>query len=149
MKLVRYTTPATRFSSPFAAFSRSPWTGLEDEINRLFENTLGEFATARAPDQMALDLYEDEANTYVRAELPGVTREAIQVEVVDGYLNLSASRKFKRGESEETTNFSRSVKLPDTVKTDAITAAYENGILTITLPKQEESKPRRISVSVK
>lgn len=147
MTLVRYTYPTAR---TFAPFARSPWAGLESEIDRLFQSTLGDFAGSAATRRVPVDLYEDKDNTYVRAELPGVNRDDITVELVDGYLNLSATRKTKTGDREDSVSLTRSVSVPDAaVQADKITAAYENGVLTVTLPKREEAKPRKVTVAVK
>jgi HSP20 family protein len=137
-RIIRYTYP--RSASLLA--NRSPWTALDSEIGRLFDSALSDLAapTPRFP----VDLYEDKENTYVRAELPGVSRDAINVEVVDGYLTISASRQ----EKDETRSFNRSVAIPESVQSDKVTAAYENGVLTVTLPKQEQAKPRKISIAV-
>ena len=148
MRIVRYTQPA-RSLSPFTTFDRSPLGGLESEIDRLFDIALNDFAGSTAVDRFPVDLYEDEASANVRADLPGVNREDINVEVVDGYLTIEATRKTKEGDSEESFRFSRSVSLPDTVRADGISATYENGVLSVTLPKREEAKPRKISVAVK
>jgi HSP20 family protein len=151
MRLVRYTYPAFRPVTPaFGDFSRSPWSGLENEIDRLFETALNTFGGASA-DRFPVDLYEDNDNTYVRAELPGVNREDINVEMTDGYLTVSASRKAAgtNGKDEEAFSFSRAVSIANDVQTDKVTAAYENGVLTVTLPKREEAKPKKISVAVK
>ena len=91
-----------------------------------------------------IDLYEDKDNLYVRAELPGVTREAINVEMVDGFLNLNATRKS----GDETFNLARSITIPETVQAEKVSASYENGVLTVMLPKQEQVKPRKITVSI-
>ena len=85
----------------------------------------------------------------MRAELPGFNREAINVEVVDGYLTLEASREKKSEEGQRAAKFNRSIALSDEVKADEVSAAYVNGVLTVTLPKKEEAKPRKVSVSVK
>lgn len=147
MTLVRYSYPTTR---SFAPFARSPWAGLESEIDRLFQSSLGDFAGAAATRRVPVDLYEDKDNTYVRAELPGVNRDDINVELTDGYLTLSATRKTKTGDRENSVSLSRSVSVPDAaVQADKITAAYENGVLTVTLPKREEAKPRKVTVAVK
>ena len=98
--------------------------------------------------QFPVDLYEDAANAYVRAELPGVKREDIQVETADGVLSITATRKETAGEAEEAFSFSRSVTLPADVQSEQVTAAYENGILTVTLPKRQETKPKKVSVAV-
>ena len=148
MRIVRYTYPQ-RSVAPASAFTRSPWAGLENEIDRLFNSVLTDFTSAPTPDRFPVDLYEDKDNAYVRAELPGVSREDINVEVVDGYLTIEAARKSKEGEREESFRFSRSVSLPDSVRADGVAAAYENGVLTVTLPKKEEAKPRKITVAVK
>jgi HSP20 family protein len=147
MRLVRYTYPNVRSLAPFA---RSPWAGLESEIDRLFQSTLGDFASTAATRRVPVDLYEDKDNTYVRTELPGVNRADINIELVDGYLNIAANRKVKTGEREDTVSLTRSVSVPDAaVQADKISAGYENGVLTVTLPKREEAKPRKVTVSVK
>lgn len=152
MRLVRYTYPTFRTVSPsFGGFSASPWAGLETEIDRMFETALGDFSGNPAPSRFPVDLYEDENNTYVRAELPGLKRDDINVEMTDGYLTISASRKTsaKEGEDEESFSFSRAVSIAEHVDTKKVSAAYENGVLTVTLPKREEAKPKKITVAVK
>ncbi|MCF3648927.1 Hsp20/alpha crystallin family protein [Synoicihabitans lomoniglobus] len=148
MRIVRYTQPTNRFA-PASVFGRNPWSGLETEIDRLFQSALSDFGGAPAADRFPVDLYEDDHSAFVRAELPGFKRDAISVEVVDGYLTIAATRETKQGEKTSTAKFNRSVALPDEVKADGVTAAYENGVLTVTLPKKEEAKPRKITVAVK
>ncbi len=138
-RIIRYTYPRR----PSLLAHRSAWTGLESEIGRLFDSALSELATTPAP-HFPVDLYEDKENTYVRAELPGVNREAIAIEMVDGYLTIAASLQDK----DETRSFNRSVSIPESVQADKVTAAYENGVLTVTLPKQEQAKPRKIAIAV-
>lgn len=146
MKLVRYNHPVYPALRGHSSFFGSPWSGLESEIDRLFNAAVGDFATDR---RFPVDLYEDKDNTYVRAELPGIDRDAINVEHADGRLTISASRKSAQGDTSETLSFSRAISVPDTgVQTDRITAAYENGVLTVTLPKREEVKPRKVNVKV-
>ena len=93
----------------------------------------------------------DANGTYVRAELPGVNRDDINVEVVDDYLTITAARKTPAadGKGEESFSFSRSVSLNGAVQADKVSATYENGVLTVTLPKREEAKPKKITVAVK
>jgi HSP20 family protein len=149
MSIIRYSYPNTRSFAPALGYSRSPWTGLESEIDRLLSSALTGFAgTAPSQRQFPVDLHEDKDNVYVRAELPGVKREDINVETVEGYLTITASRKQQSGTSEESASFSRSVSVPD-VQADKVSAAYENGVLTVTLPKREEVKPRKVTVEVK
>ena len=159
MRIVRYSYPSVRTLAPsFGGFPRSPWAGLETEIDRLFESALGSF-TAPMAGRFAVDLYEDKANTYVRAELPGLKRDDINVEVTAGILTITAARKStvpakgadaKEAEgSEEALSFSRSLPLAEDVQTDKISAAYEHGVLTVTLPKRESAPPKKIAVTVR
>jgi len=142
-RIIRYTYP--RNGSQFGVLAnRTPWAGLESEVNRLFHAALAELPAPAFAPRFPVDLYEDKENTYVRAELPGVTRDAINIEMVDGYLNLNASRK----QGEETASISRSIAIPEAVQGDKVTATYENGVLTVTLPKQEQAKPRKIAITV-
>jgi HSP20 family protein len=145
MRLISYTTPQARAYAP--VFARSPWAGLEQQMGRLFEVALGE-STAAPAAGFPVELYEDAAATYVRAELPGVNRADIGVELADGTLQISAKRVRKVGEREETAGLSRALTVPEgAVQPDKISAAYENGVLTITLPKREEAKPIKIAVT--
>ena len=73
MRLVRYSYPTSRNLAPaWGTVARSPWSGLETEIDRLFQNALGEFNSVATSPRFPVDLYEDKDNTFVRAELPGV-----------------------------------------------------------------------------
>jgi HSP20 family protein len=141
--ITRYQQPRGAAFFPALA-NRTLWSGLETEIDRAFETALADWATPAHAPRFPVDLYEDKDNVYVRAELPGVAREAIGVEMVDDYLNLTASRQS----GAETFNLARSIIIPETVQADKVTASYENGVLTVTLPKQEQAKPRKITVSV-
>lgn len=152
MRIVRYSYPSYR--SPAAVlgrFASSPWSGLESEIDRLFETALTNFADTTSASRFPVDLYEDKENAYVRAELPGVTRDDINVEMVEDYLTIAASRKTPAadGQPEQSFSFSRSVSIPEEVQADKVSASYENGILTVTLPKREEAKPKKVTVAVK
>ena len=158
MKIVAYHQPAASALAPLYGFAgRTPVVALEREFERLFNNAVGEMFTLApelAPNRanrFAVDLFEDKDNTYVRAELPGVDRKDISVEMVDDYLTISGSRKAfgADGKETESVEFSRSITVPEAVQADKIAAAYENGVLTVTLPKREEAKPRKISVEVK
>jgi HSP20 family protein len=151
MRLVHYTSPAIRaFAPSFNGFRRSPWSGFEAEIDRLFDSALSDFSVLSG-SQFPVDLYEDADNVYIRAELPGVVREDIEVEMADGELTLAAGRKVPAvdGKPEETLSFRRAVTVVADVDADKVTAGYENGVLTVTLPKREAARPRKINVEVK
>ena len=142
MRYIQFTQPFGRALAPIARFSgRFGDVGLENEIDHL----LGTFANAA---QFPVDLYQDKDNSYVRAELPGANRDSINVKIIDGSLSIKASRQQKPGDAGEAVTVSRLVSIPDQVQADKVSATYENGVLTVTLPRQEESKPRKISVSV-
>jgi HSP20 family protein len=134
---------------PSAQFGgRLAVAGIGNELDWLFGTALTGFAGSPLNGQFPVDLTEDKENFYVRAELPGVTRDSINVEFVDGGLTIEASRKEKSGEGEAPVAISRQVSIPDEIEADKVSAAYENGVLTVTLPRREEAKPKKIKVSV-
>jgi len=154
MRLVRYTRPNLWSLSPIEQM-----TSLRDEINRLFEAPFGdllrasEFSNGWAP---ALDLREDKDNLVAVLEVPGMNKEDIDVSVHEGVLSISGERK-RESESEESGvhrsersygRFQRTLTLPKPVKVSDIKAAYKDGILTVTMPKTEEAKPKQIAVEV-
>ena len=101
----------------------------------------------------ALDLYEDKDNIVAVVELPGMQKEDIEISLHDGMLTISGERKSQtsnREKAERTERyigrFRRSVTLPTRVDADKISASYRDGILTVTLPKAEEAKPKQIEV---
>jgi HSP20 family protein len=138
-RLTPYSPRTALFRSP----AHQPWAGLESEIDRLFDAALADFASPAAP-RFPVDLYEDKDNYYVRAELPGVNRDAINVEMVEGYLTLNATRQ----DGGESFRLTRSIAIPDSVQADKVSAALDLGVLTVTLPKQEQAKPRKIAITV-
>ncbi|MBH55544.1 MAG: hypothetical protein CMI18_14545 [Opitutaceae bacterium] len=97
----------------------------------------------------AIDLYEDEGNYFVQAELPGFNRKKIEVELEKERLVLKGTRKVNDKKESSEINFHRSITLPDSVKGDKVSAKYENGVLTVTIPKAEAVKPLRIEVKNK
>ncbi len=145
MRLVRYSYPTQRALSNYGY--QSPWTGLEGEIDRLFESVLGDYRSPQT-NRFPVDVFEDKENVYVRAELPGVDRADINVEMVEDYLTITAARKNSDNGNESSFSFSRSVTVPESVQAEKVAAEYKDGVLTVTLPKKEEAKPRKIAVSV-
>ena len=158
MRLVHYTYPA--FRSAASSCARSPWGGLETEIDRLFSNSLGDYGTANTPARFPVEVDEDKANAYVRADLPGVNRDDIKLEIVEGTLTISATRKVPalatsgapaaEGETPATSfALSRAVTIGEEIEADKVSAAYENGVLIVTLPKREPVQPKKITIAVK
>jgi HSP20 family protein len=123
------------------------FTSLQNELEQLFGAS-----RAWAP---ALDVSEDKNSFSVRVELPGLKREDIEVAINDGELAITGERKAETvAEGTEVHRrervygkFSRTLTLPSAIVTDQVKAAYKDGILTITLPKAEEAKPKQIVVS--
>jgi HSP20 family protein len=141
MHIIRYNYPTTRNLAPAFGFSgRSPWTSFEDEIDTL----LGSCGTGA---QFPVAVTEDKDNVYVRAELPGISREEIALEIAGGRLSITADKKRKNGGQEETLSLRGAVDVPQDVQADKATASHENGVLTVTLPKREEVKPQKIAIS--
>lgn len=101
----------------------------------------------------ALDVYDDADKVTVQLEVAGVKKEDFDLSLEDDVLIISGQRQSERGESfrseREFGSFSRSITLPSPVKADEVKADYEDGILTVTLPKAEEAKPKKIQVSLK
>ncbi len=143
MKLTTYQRPAVAWP----AFGRL--LNLNDELDRLFETPLQAWAPA-------LDVQEDKDKFTVNLELPGLKREDISVQIEDGSLVVSGERK-EETVSEGTEvhrreryygKFSRALTLPVAVAADQVKANYKDGVLSISLPKAEEAKPKSIDVSV-
>ena len=136
--------------------------GIQDRMNRLFEEIQargrgreeGLEAGAWMP---AVDIYETDDGLVVKAELPGVERDQIGVEVKGGVLTLRGERKHEKEIKEENYHrmersygaFVRSFAVPGTVDSDKIAAKLKDGVLEVQLPKVEKAKPKQIKVDVK
>lgn len=134
-------------------------TSFQEQMNRLFEDAL---FRGRADDSAltswapAVDIYETQDELVVKADLPEVNEKDLDVRVENNMLTVRGERKFEREVSEDSYlrversygSFTRSFSLPNTVNTEAIKAEYRNGVLTVRMPKREESKPKQIKVSV-
>jgi HSP20 family protein len=131
---------------------------LQEQVNRLFGNALehsGEESnlTSWAP---AVDIYETEHELVVKADLPEVDPKELDIRVENNLLTIRGERKFEKKVNEDNYlrveraygSFSRSFSLANTVNAEAIKADYQNGVLTLTIPKREEAKPKQIKVNV-
>ena len=102
----------------------------------------------------AMDLHESGEEYVVTAEIPGATKNDVTVEVDQGMLNVSGEKKSERDEKEESRRyversfgaFRRSFRLPSDARSDHIEASFKDGVLTIKIPKTEESKPRVVAL---
>ena len=134
---------------------------MRDEIDRLFDSPLSALSETTQPFLSgwvpAVDFFEDKDNFIVKAELPGMKKEEIEIALHDGVLSLSGERKAdEKYESAQACRserflgrFQRTLSLPAAVEADKVQATYKDGILTVTLPKAEEAKPKQIEVTVK
>ena len=129
---------------------------LQTEMNRLFNAFFDEGGNGQSTRRWApaVDLFEREDSLVLKADLPGLSEEDVQIEVRDNVLTISGERK---AEFEDKQNgyyrversfgrFARTLTLPDGVNADAIAASFDNGVLEVTIPKPEERKPRRIEI---
>jgi HSP20 family protein len=153
MNLIRYQSPEL-MSWP----SLDRWMSLRDDLNSLFESPFwsssgraGQLFSGWSP---ALDLYQNNDNVVALVELPGMRREDMEISLHDGTLTISGERRreISNGEKTERTEryigkFRRSIALPVRVDANKVTATYQDGILTVTLPKAEEARPKQIAVS--
>src|SRR5258708_12864526 len=133
-------------------------TSLQDQVNRLFSDVFeraGEESslTAWAP---SVEIYESEDELVVKGDLPEVGPKDLDIRVENNILTIRGERKFEKKVSEENYlrveraygSFARSFTLANTVNSDAIKADYQNGVLTLNIPKKEEAKPKQIKVNV-
>ena len=153
MDLIRYQAPDL---APWPTMDR--WSNLRDELNSFFEMPFwsssaraGQLFTGWSP---ALDLYQSTNNILAVIELPGMRKEDIEISLHNGTLTISGERKRggTGGDKAERTEryigtFRRSIALPTRVDANKVSATYRDGILTVTLAKAEEVKPKQIQVS--
>ena len=134
-------------------------TAMQDRMARLFGDVYlrDEDTGVRGTWTPAVDIFETEAHDLVlKAELPGMTREDIEVVVENSTLVLKGTKKFNADVKDENYRriertygtFHRSFTLPNTVDASKVTADYKNGVLTVKLPFREEAKPRTINVEI-
>ena len=146
-----------RWSDPFREFAQ-----LQDRLSRAFNDPYGrtgsdEGLMTSGSWVPAVDIYQDGDHELVlKAELPDMTREDIDITVEKGTLTIKGEKKFASDVKEEQFHrierrygaFSRSFALPETVDAAKVRAEYKNGVLTVRLPLREEAKPRQIKVDV-
>lgn len=138
-----------------------PLSGLQQEMNRLFENFFGDtfvepFGGA-GEWSPALDVAETEGAFLVRAELPGLDPDNVEITLTGDTLTIKGEKKEEKEEKTKSFHrversygsFQRSVQLPVSVKADAVAATFKNGVLTIELPKVEEAKTKSVKIKAK
>ena len=145
--------PLIRWNDPFRDLAT-----LQDRLNRAFDSTLATrgreedlFTGTWAPP---VDIFETKEKTVLKAELPGFDESQIHLKFEDGILSVEGERTFEKKNGDENYHrversygkFVRSFTIPTNVDHDKITASMQNGILTVELPKREETKPKSIKI---
>ena len=130
------------------------------EFDRLFREA---FSPAAAEGELStrtwappVDIYEDGDNLVLKAELPGINPDDVEVRVENNTLYLKGERKFEKEVKEQNYHrversygtFTRTFALPNSIDADKVAANYKDGVLTLTMPKKEEAKPKTIKVNV-
>ena len=145
-----------RWVDPFKELS-----AIHERMNQLFDETFlpargSEAAPAAAMWSPAVDIYESGDDIVVKAEIPGIEKGDVAVEVKDGILTLRGERKFEREEKEENYHriersygtFVRSFALPSSADPEKVQAALKEGVLEVRIGKKEQAKPRKVKVTV-
>lgn len=142
-----------RWNDPFRELA-----ALQDRMNRVFEGTLSRtrneeelFTGTWAPP---VDIYETKDKITLKAELPGFEEKQINLRFEDGVLTIEGERKFEKESGDENYHrversygkFVRSFAIPAGIEGDRIAATFNNGVLTVDLPKREETKPKQIRI---
>jgi HSP20 family protein len=133
-------------------------SSLQEQVNRLFESGMqnrndNSALTTWSP---AVDIYQTENELVLKAELPAINEKDLDIRVENNMLTIRGERKFESEVKEDNYlriertygSFSRSFGLPNTVNTEAIKAAYKNGVLTVEMPWRAESKPKQVKINV-
>jgi HSP20 family protein len=129
------------------------WFGrVFDDVDRLFGQSVIPSALAHAIDVVPVSVWEDEDRVHVEVELPGVSREEIDVTLHEGLLTIKGQRKAAEGRaylhnSRTFGLFERSIRLPESAGSEDVRADYTDGILALSVAKKVESKPRKIELA--
>ena len=135
---------------------------LREEMDRLFERAFGRTVPTQREVPMvrgwapSVDMFEREDEVVVRTEIPGMSKEEINISALGNTLTISGERKAKEEIKEDNYycceraygKFQRDITLPQVVDTKNVKASYKNGVLEIILPKKEEAKPKKIEVAI-
>ena len=148
MNLIRWNDPLRELAT------------LQNRLNQAFDTTLAR--PARTEEELftgtwapPVDIFETKEKTVLKAELPGFDESQIHLRFEDGVLSLEGERKFEKDNGDENYHrversygkFIRSFTIPSNVDNEHISAAFDNGILTVELPKREETKPKHIKIT--
>jgi len=138
----------------------SPWSALrdlEEQFGRVFGSLRDEGGWSEGAWAPAMDVTETPDAYIIEADLPGMKKDDIELVVLENLVTLKGERKFEHEKSSDGYSrferrygsFQRSFEVPGGFDGDKVTAAFEDGVLRVTLPKREEAKPKQIQVKVK
>jgi len=151
MALIRW-RPNTDLWDPFGSLAE-----IRDEMNRLFDTPLRRHGgTVEDTFVPALDIVEEKDNFLVKVDLPGLSKEDVSVSIHDGFLTIKGERKHEAEKKESSYyhrervygSFTRSLQLPTRIDANKVQATFRDGVLRVTLPKNEGAKPKEITVNV-
>ncbi len=129
---------------------------IEDDLQRMFRQVFGDTdASLAGAFSPSLDVEESDEAFTLHIEIPGVKPEEVEVSIEENVLTIAGQRAFYSDKQTDGFRrierrfgrFHRAVRLPDRVDPDKVDAAYKDGLLTVTVPKSESAKPRRIQIS--
>ena len=135
-------------------------SGAQNQFERFLREALspvtGEGEVSTRTWAPPVDIYEDGDNLVLKAELPGINPDEVEIRVENNTLYLKGERKFEKEVKEQSYHrvertygtFTRSFSLPNSVDPDKVVASYKDGVLTLTMPKKEEAKPKTIKINV-
>ena len=132
-------------------------SSIQNEVNRLFNSFFDTPVTASERRWLpAMDLVETDDHFVLRADLPGLSEEDVEIEVEDRVLTVSGERKAEHEDRKEGYHrveraygsFTRSLTLPEGVEADAVEATFDRGVLEVRIPKPEQRQPRRVAIGI-
>jgi HSP20 family protein len=140
-----------------------PFHEMEDMLDRYSRSPLKSLLRKRDESLLfgdwmpTMDIKENKDSYMIKAELPGVDKENVNVSIEDGVLTIKGEKKVEKEEKDDKTHrvecsygsFMRSFTLPGKVKVDQVDASYKDGILKLRIPKSEESKPKQVDIKIK
>jgi HSP20 family protein len=129
---------------------------LDRLLRGAFSPAFGEGEVSTRTWAPPVDIYENGDNLVLKAELPGLSPEDVEIRVQDNTLYLKGERKFEKEVEEQSYHrversygtFTRTFSLPNSIDADKVAANYKDGVLTLTMPKKEEAKPKTIKINV-
>ncbi len=149
--------PREEWWDPFADLER-----IQSEMNRMFNLSLAQQGSRNAgllegAWSPAVDIHDSKHNILVKADIPGLTKDDIEVTVQGDVLIIKGEKKQDKEIKEKNYvrterfygSFQRSIRLPSEVKVDKVEATYKNGVLELVLPKSEKAKPKQIKLDIK